>query len=72
MRIVAYVKPVEGRLQLLVRVPLAAMRDVDFPVRGPGYLDLSRLDAALAGAASLWIADYIELYEDDERLPSPD
>jgi HupE / UreJ protein len=71
VRIVAYVKPVDGRLQLLVRVPLAAMREVDFPVRGPGYLDLPRLDAALAGAASLWLADNIELYEGDARLAQP-
>jgi len=71
VRIVAYVKPLDGRLQLLMRVPLAAMREVDFPVRGPGYLELSRIDAALSGAASLWLADNIELYADDARLPQP-
>ena len=36
----AFVKPAGNRLELLVRVPMAAMRDVDFPLRGPGYLDL--------------------------------
>src|SRR5262249_58413574 len=29
-------------LELLIRVPLAAMIEVDFPTRGPGYLDLAR------------------------------
>jgi len=71
VRIVAYVKPANDRLQLLVRVPLAAMREVEFPVRGPGYLDLRRADAALAGAASLWLADNLELYEGDTRLMQP-
>jgi len=71
VRIVTYVKPLDDRLQLLVRVPLAAMREVDFPVRGPGYLDLPRVDAALSGAASLWLADNIELYEGDARLAQP-
>jgi len=71
VRIIAYLKPANDRLQLLVRVPLAAMRETEFPVRGPGYLDLRRADAALAGAASLWLADNLELYENDARLMQP-
>lgn len=71
VRIIAYMKPAADRLQLLVRVPLLAMREVDFPVRGPGYLDLPRVDAALAGAASLWLADNIALYEGESRLAQP-
>src|SRR5437868_11057406 len=38
----AFVKPAGQRLQLLVRVPMSAMRDVVFPTTGPGYLDLER------------------------------
>ena len=38
---------------LLVRVPLAAMVEVEYPTRGPGYLDLARADAALRGAIKL-------------------
>ena len=65
------VKP-EGRtLHLLVRVPLRAMRDMEFPLRGPGYLDLARADAQLRNAALLWIGDEVELYEDDKRLTNP-
>ena len=41
------------------------------PTRGPGYLDLSRADAALRNAAKLWLIDNIDLYEDDRRLPAP-
>jgi hypothetical protein len=71
VRVHAYLKPSGRELQLLVRVPLTAMREVDFPRRGPGYLDLARADAALREAAALWIADNIEIYEDDTRLAYP-
>jgi hypothetical protein len=71
VRVQVYVKPQGASLQLLVRVPLAAMTEVDFPRRGPGYLDLANADAALRQAATLWIADNIELYEGDARLAYP-
>lgn len=66
-----FLKPEGRRLFLLVRVPLRACRDVEFPTHGPGYLDIARADAALRDAATLWISDNIELYESDSRLPAP-
>jgi HupE/UreJ protein len=66
-----FVKPAGDRLQLLVRVPLAAMQEVDIPRRGPGYIDLKRADAALRNAATLWIADNVEIHEGTERLAYP-
>ena len=67
----AFLKP-EGRtLWLVVRVPLEAMRDIDFPQRGPGYLDLPRTGTLLPEAARLWIAGSIELEENDRRLLDP-
>jgi hypothetical protein len=35
-----FVRPEGHQLRLLVRVPLGAMRDVEFPLRGDGLLDL--------------------------------
>ncbi len=67
----AFVKPEGSRLRLLVRAPLRAMRDVDFPLRGAGYLDLTRADAFVRDAATLWIADNIAMYEGDVRLAAP-
>ena len=67
----AFVKPSGERLLLLVRAPLKAMRDVEFPKRGPGYLDLQRVDATLHDAARLWLSDAIQLYEGETRLPNP-
>ena len=71
VKVQAFVKPDGQKLQLLVRVPLTAMREVDIPKRGPGYLDLARADAALRTAATLWIADNIDLYEAGRQLAYP-
>lgn len=67
----AFVKLQGDRLHLLVRVPLQAMRDINFPERGRGYLDLNRAAPILPGAATLWISDFIELYEGETLLPKP-
>ena len=67
----AFMKPAGEKLDLLLRVPMNAMRDTEFPERGRGYLDLEQVDASLREAATVWIADFIEVYEDDVRLPNP-
>lgn len=71
VRVQAFVKPAGRTLQLLMRVPLTAMREVDVPRRGPGYVDLARADAALRTAANLWLADNIDIYEGGTRLDYP-
>ncbi|MFO1217007.1 MAG: HupE/UreJ family protein [Burkholderiaceae bacterium] len=71
VRVQAFVKPEGSRLHLLIRVPLAAMNEVDLPLHGPGYLDLARADAALRTAAELWFADNLVLQEDGRTLPRP-
>ncbi|HKS06149.1 MAG TPA: HupE/UreJ family protein [Gemmatimonadaceae bacterium] len=64
----AFIKPDGTRLRLLVRVPLEAMRDVEWPVRPPGYLEIARADSLLPTAAQQWIAHYVEIYEDGKRI----
>ena len=67
----AFLKP-EGRiLRVVVRVPLEAMRDLEFPLRGEGFLDFARVDPLLRDAATVWIAGGIELLEDGRRLEDP-
>lgn len=65
------VKPAGNRVELLVRAPLEAMQDMSFPTVGPGYLDLARADATLENAATLWLANNIELFEDGRPLGRP-
>ena len=71
VKLQAFLKPSGRQLQFLVRVPLAAMQEVDFPRRGPGYLDLARADAALRTAAMQWLADNVGIYAEDQRLAYP-
>ena len=63
------VRPDGGRIRLLVRAPLEAMQDITFPTFGPGYLDVPRAERQLRDAAQLWLADNLDLYEGDRRLP---
>ena len=65
----AYLRPDGQRLHVLVRVPLAAMRDVQFPLRGPGYLELAKADDFLRQAALTWVRDSLSLYEDGRTHP---
>jgi hypothetical protein len=62
------IRPAGNSLDLLVRVPLEAMRDVNFPQTGPGYLVISEADQFLRDAATIWIAQEIGVYENDNLL----
>ena len=70
-----FLKPDGQRLRLVVRVPLRAMRDMDYPkprdTKNTDLLDLARADAALRDAATLWVSDFVDLYENGRRLPAP-
>ena len=65
------VKPEGNRLRVLVRVPLGSMRDVDFPQRGPGYLDLVREQRLHPDVATLWLGNSLAIYEGQTRLGKP-
>lgn len=69
--VLAFLKPEGQTLRFLVRAPMASLRDISIPVKGEGYLDLARADPALRDAATLWISDFVELYENGVRLPKP-
>jgi HupE/UreJ protein len=68
-----FVKPEAQRLRLIIRVPLVAMRDMDYPkprgARNADLLDLGRADQTLRDAATLWVGDFLDVYEDDRKLP---
>ena len=66
--VLAYVKPEPGRLRLVVRVPLESIRDFEVVLRGPGYLDLPSVTPQLADAGRVWVADYVEVYENDQPI----
>jgi len=67
-----FLKPGAGKMSLLVRVPMSAMRDINFPTRGTqGYLDLATAQPIVRDGALQWISDSLRLYEDDKPLPKP-
>src|SRR5438270_9752547 len=69
--VLAFVRPEGHQLRLVMRVPLEAMRDVNFPVHGPGYLDLGGLDPLLHDAAQVWLANEMKVYENDRQVGAP-
>ena len=66
--VLAFVKPEGHTLHVLLRVPLEAIRDVDFPLHGNAYLDVGRATPMLRDAATKWIAEYLQVYEGDDEL----
>lgn len=64
-----FFKPEGQRLRILVRAPLEAMNDIDWQYRGPGgLLDLTRIAGKLEHAATLWLADNIDVRENDTTV----
>lgn len=66
-----FLKPSGNRLNIIVRAPLKTMRDVEFPERGQGFLDFDRVDPTLREGATLWLSDFIDVYEGATVLPKP-
>src|SRR5262249_37946428 len=51
-----------------IRVPLESMRDVEWPLRPPGFLIIPRLDTLIRDATETWILNHIEIHEGDKLL----
>jgi hypothetical protein len=69
--VLMFVKPETGRVVVLLRAPMAAFGEVSFPVRGPGYLDLDTVDAALASVVRVYFSDTLRVFADGEDLGAP-
>ncbi len=65
------VRPKGQQLQMLVRVPLAALRDLTLPTYDIGYLNFEEANPPLREAARLRIAPDLTIYEDGAPLGSP-
>src|SRR5262245_56197480 len=67
-----YFKPEAPRLRVLVRAPLEAMTDIDWPMSGPGgVLDIARADPYLTDASTLWLGDNLQVLENGAPLLYP-
>jgi hypothetical protein len=65
-----YVKPDADRLRVIVRLPLLAMRDMQFPERD-GFLDIDRAQPDLLEAVGRWIVPSLTVLENGERTGTP-
>jgi hypothetical protein len=71
VKVQAYLKPEAQTMRVVLRVPLKAMRDIEFPQRGSGFLDVEKANPALRDAVTMWISNAIEVYENGARVSAP-
>ena len=67
----AFVRPAGATLSFLVRVPLEAMRDIEFPTYGVGFLDIEAAQPHLRDAAITWLESYVSFFEEGAALDQP-
>ena len=65
-----FVKPVETKLQLLIRIPLSGLMGTGMPKEGIGYLALDRIQPSLQQTARQ-IAAALAISEDSNPLAAP-
>jgi HupE/UreJ protein len=71
VRIQAFLHQDGQRLRLLVRAPVAStLNDVEWPAKGP-LVDIGALQPSTLDEAARWIANRVELIEEDRQLGSP-
>lgn len=66
-----WLQPEAGTMHFAIRVPLKAMRDVEFFELPGGYLDAEDLAPRLNEVATTWIGNSITLRENDRILEHP-
>jgi HupE/UreJ protein len=65
-----FVRPLNNHLQVVVRLPLISLLNIDLPKRGEDFLDLAAIGPSLRDAATA-TADAIDLFEGGDKLVSP-
>ena len=65
----AYVRPQADELDVLLRLPLTLLADMELPRRGAGFLDLDTINDSLSAAATV-AAEQFRLFEEDTVIES--
>lgn len=64
-----FVKPEGGALRVLVRMQMASIQEIDWPVhKEDGTLDLPVVDSFLRQAADKWLGNKIDFYEEGKKI----
>ena len=67
----AFVKPEGHVLHVLMRLPLTAVTDIEFPHRERDFVDLGKVDPSLRDAATIALSNNMEIFEGDRLLLNP-
>jgi hypothetical protein len=67
----AYLKPDGHTLHVLMRLPLKAVQDIEYPHRERDFVDLAQIDRSLRDAATVALSNNMEIYEGDRLLLNP-
>jgi hypothetical protein len=65
-----FVRPSANHLQVLVRLPLISLLNINLPKRGEDFLDLAAIEPSLKDAAKA-TADAVDFFADGDKLASP-
>lgn len=68
VQVQSFLKQDEQGLRLFIRVPLSAMKEVEFPLVKNLYLDIPNVKPALLQAADLWFADNLKIVQGQQSL----
>ena len=65
-----FVRPSANHLQVLVRLPLISLLNINLPKRGEDFLNLAAIEPSLRDAAKA-TADAVDFFEDGNKLAMP-
>ena len=68
VQVQSFLKQDEQGLRLFIRVPLSALKEVEFPLVKNLYLDIPNVKPALLQAAELWFADNLKIVQGQQSL----
>jgi hypothetical protein len=68
VQVQSFLKQDEQGLRLFIRVPLSALKEVEFPLVKNLYLDIPNVKPALLQAAELWFADNLKIVQGEQSL----
>lgn len=61
----------EQLLTLLIRAPMSAIKEVEFPLINGTYLNLAKVKPSLEEAAQLWFTDNLKIFQNSKPLFGP-
>jgi len=68
--LLVFVKHTPSEVLVLTRMPMEAASEIQFPLRGPGFLDFANANDAIEDAAEIYVRDNLRLLVDGAARPA--